>query len=134
MARLLLGAVQKDVAEGDEVRDEGVGVGGVHPGQLLEHHGAGLVGEAHAAELLGDLHHVQPQIEAPLVQLAGALPRLVGGGHVRHDLVAGDVAHELHQLALLLGVSDGHRFPLYSSPAGRLHSASIAYPAARRRA
>ena len=43
MARLLLGAVQKDVAEGDEVRDEGVGIGGIHPGQLLEHHGAGLV-------------------------------------------------------------------------------------------
>ena len=43
MARLLLGAVQKDVAEGDEVRDEGVGVSGVNPGQLLEHHGAGLV-------------------------------------------------------------------------------------------
>ena len=43
VARLLLGAVQKDVAEGDEVRDEGVGVGGVNPGQLLEHHGAGLV-------------------------------------------------------------------------------------------
>ena len=31
MARLLLGAVQKDVAEGDEVRDEGVGVSGIHP-------------------------------------------------------------------------------------------------------
>ena len=43
MARLLLGAVQKDVAEGDEVRDEGVSVSGVNPGQLLEYHGAGLV-------------------------------------------------------------------------------------------
>ena len=104
VARLLGSAVQHDVAEGHEVGDEGVGVSGIHARQLLEHHGAGFVGQAHSAVLLGNLHHVKPQIEAPLEQLHRTLACLVGGGHMGQDLVLGHIAHERDELFLLVGV------------------------------